>query len=46
MLEIIAIVAIVLATAVAAVLSQHQGAGGKDLSVDQRFSSVEKLVPL
>ena len=61
MLEIIAIVAVILAIAIArgahsrrdqaehvarAARGQHQGAGGKDLSADQRFSSVEKLVAL
>jgi len=61
MLEIIAIVAVVLAIAIAAVLIlaatksstlrvqrsvSIRAPGGRDLSVDQRFSSVEKLVPL
>ena len=61
MLDIIAIVAVVLAIAIAAVLilaatkpdtfqvqraHQHQGAGGPDISADQRFSPMAQLVAL
>ena len=61
MLEIIAIIAVIIAIAIAvgahlrrdqteyatgAARSQHQGAGGQDLSADQRFSPMAQLVAL
>ena len=61
MFEVLVIIAVILAIAIAVVLDsrrdqaghaaraaldQHQGAGGRDFSADQRFSPVEKLVAL